>query len=73
MQRRSGRMKRLDTELKLYLDETTRANKAAGRESLKNEINTLVATREDYTQQISQLDKSLKDMSSRLDVLTKSR
>ena len=66
-------MKRLDTELKLYLDETTRANKAAGRESLKNEINTLVATREDYTQQISQLDKSLKDMSSRLDVLTKSR
>ena len=33
----------------------------------------MVATREDYTQQISQLDKSLKDTSSRLDVLTKSR
>ena len=66
-------MKRLDADLKLYLDETTRANKAAERESLKNEINTLVATREDYTQQISQLDKSLKDTSSRLDVLTKSR
>ena len=33
----------------------------------------MVATREDYTQQISELDKSLKDTSSRLDVLTKSQ
>ena len=73
LQRKSGRMKRLDAELKQYLDETTRANKAAKRDSLMNEINSLVATQEDYTQQISKLAKSLKDTSSRLNVLTKSR
>jgi hypothetical protein len=73
LQRKHGRMKRLDAKLKQYLDETTRANKAAERDSLKNEINTLVATREHYTRQIRQLDKNVKDLNSRLDELTKSR
>ncbi len=71
LQRNSGRMKRIDAELEQYLNETTRAKKNSERESLNNEINTLVATQEDYTQQISKLYKSLKDASSCLDVLTK--
>ena len=73
LQRNISRIKRLEAEIKQCLDETTRSNKTAEREALNNEVNTLVATREDYTQQISKLDKSLKDASSRLDALTKSR
>jgi hypothetical protein len=74
LQRKHGRLKRLDAKLKRQcLDNTTQANKSAERDLLKNEINALIATLEHYTRQISQLDKNLKDVSSRLDVLTKSR
>jgi hypothetical protein len=66
-------MKRLDAELKQCPDETMRANIYGERDSLKNEINALIATRAHYTQQISQIDKYLKDASSRSDALTKSR
>ena len=40
---------------------------------MNNEVITLIAIREGYTKQISQLDKHLKDVNSGLDVLTKSR
>jgi hypothetical protein len=74
LQRKHGRMKRLDAKLKRQcLDKTTQANISAERDLLKNEINALIATREHYTQQISQLDKNLKDVRSRLDVLTKKK
>jgi hypothetical protein len=66
-------MKRLDAELKQCPDETTRANISGERDSVKNEIDALIATRAHYTQQISHTDKYLKDVSSRLDSLTKSR
>jgi len=44
-----------------------------GRDSLKNEIIALIATRAHYTQKKSQIDKYIKDASSRLDALTKCR
>ena len=50
-----------------------RANKASERDSLKNEINTLVLHGEDYTQQIKKLVTSHNNTSSRVDVLTKSQ
>jgi hypothetical protein len=55
------------------LDASTIANKSAELDSLNNEVITLIAIREGYTKQISQLGKHLKDINSRLDVLTKSR
>jgi hypothetical protein len=66
-------MKRLDAKLKQCPDETTRANISGKRDLLKNEINLLIATQAHYTQQINHTDKYLKDLSSRLDALTKSR
>ncbi len=72
LQRKNVKMKRLDAKLKQCPDETMRANISGERDSLKNEINALIATRAHYTQQISQIDKYLKDASSRLDALTKS-
>ena len=54
-------MKRLDAELEQGLDATTNANKSAERDSSKNNVYTLIATWERYTQQISQLDKYLKN------------
>ncbi len=65
-------MKRVDAELEQGLDTTTNAEKSAERDSLKNNVDTLIATREHYTQQICQLDKYLKNANSCLDVLTKS-
>ena len=69
----NAKMKRLDAELKQCPDEMTRANISGERDSLENEIDALIATRAHYTQQISHTDKYLKDASSRLDSLTKSR
>ena len=66
-------MKRLDAKLKQCPDETTHANISGERDLLKNEINALIATQAHYTQQISQIDKYLKDVSSHLDALTKSQ
>ena len=73
LQSKNAKMKRLDAELKQCPDETTRANISGERDSLKNEIDALIATRAHYTQQISHTDKYLKDASSRLDSLTKSQ
>ena len=73
MQSKNAKMKRLDAELKQCPDETTRANISGERDSLKNEIDALIATRAHYTQQISHTDKYLKDARSRLDSLTKSQ
>ncbi len=66
-------MKRLAAELEQGLDATTNANKSAEIDSSKNNVYTLIATWERYTQQISQLDKYLKNANSRLDVLAKSQ
>ncbi len=73
MQSKNAKMKKIDAELKKSPDEMTRANISSERDSLKNEIDALIATRAHYTQQISHTDKYLKDASSRFDSLTKSR
>jgi hypothetical protein len=73
LQKKRCRIKRLDDELKQVLDTTTNAKKSAEIDSLKNQVNTLIATHEHYTQQISQLEKYLKHVNSLLAVLTKSR
>ena len=65
-------MKRLDAELKQCPELTTCTNISGERDSLKNEIDALIATRAHYTKQISHTDKCLKDASSLLDSLTKS-
>jgi hypothetical protein len=73
LQKKTGGIKRLGAELKQVLNATTNANKSAEKDSLKNNLNTLIATQARYTQQISQLDKYLKDANSRLNVSTKSQ
>jgi hypothetical protein len=44
LKKKRGRIKRLDAELKQGLDATTNAIKSTEIDSLKNNVNTLIAT-----------------------------
>ena len=73
LQKKRGRIKRLDVELNQSLDEASIAIKSAEKNSLNCDINTLIISRDEYTKQISRLDCILKDAKSKLDLFTKNR
>jgi hypothetical protein len=53
------------------LDEASIAIKSAEKNRLNHDINTLIISRDEYTKQISRLDRILKDAKSKLDLFTK--
>ena len=73
LQKKRGRIKRLDAELNQSLDEASIAIKSAEKNCLNRDINTLIISRDEYTKQISRLDYILKDAKSKLDLFTKNR
>jgi hypothetical protein len=73
LQKKRDKIKRLDDELKQSLGETTNAINSAKRIRLNNDIKILTSSRDEYTKQISCLDRLLKDAKSRLDLFTKNR
>ena len=63
----------MDVELNQSLDEASIAIKSVEKNCLNHDINTLIISRDEYTKQISRLDRILKDAKSKLDLFTKDR
>ncbi len=55
------------------LNEASIAIKSAEKNRLNHDINILIISRDEYTKQISRLDRILKDAKSKLDLFTKNR
>ncbi len=55
------------------MDEASIAIKSAEKNRLNHEINTLIISWDEYTKQISRLDRILKDVKNKLDFFTKDR
>jgi hypothetical protein len=60
------RSKQLDVELNQSLNEASIAIKSAEKNCLNHDINTLIISRDEYIEQISRLDRILKDAKSKL-------
>ena len=71
--KKRNRVKRLDLELKLDLEDSVKDLKKIEKKELQLAIEGLVSTRDSYSKEIAVLDKSLKEVKENLVKFTRSR